>query len=129
VPFENCPIRTSLGVLGKRWTMLILRDIGFLNVDRFNQMLRVTRGLTPRVLSMRLRELEEEGYIKEKVIQRAPRLVKWGLTEKGKDTLPVLMGLIAFGSKWYPDLVFADKQPRTPEELFPKRVKFSASIK
>jgi DNA-binding HxlR family transcriptional regulator len=128
VPFINCPIRTSLGVLGKKWTMLIMRDIGFLKVDRFNQILRTLPGLTPRVLSMRLLELKKNGFIKEIEVQR-PRLVRWALTVKGRDTLPILMSFIAFGSRWYSDVVFQDKQPRTPEELFPKRVKFEPIIK
>jgi DNA-binding HxlR family transcriptional regulator len=129
VSFRNCPIRISLGVLGKKWTMLIMRDVGFLKVDRFNHILRTLPGLTPRVLAMRLRELERNGFIKRIEIQRKPRFVRWGLTEKGRDTLPILMSLIAFGSRWYPEVVFEDGQPRTPEELFPTRVKFKSIIK
>jgi len=118
-PFKNCPIQTSLGVLGKKWTMLILRDIGFLKVDRFNKILRITSGLTPRVLSLRLRELEESGFIEQVELRSTPRMVRWALTKKGDDTLPLLMSFIEFGSKWYSEEVFLDKRPRTVEELFP----------
>jgi DNA-binding HxlR family transcriptional regulator len=52
VKFVECPIRTSLGVLGKKWTMLIVRDIGFLKIVRLNRILESVPGLTPRVLSM-----------------------------------------------------------------------------
>lgn len=58
VKFAQCPIKTSLGIMGKKWTMLILRDIGILGVDRFNRLLDSIPGLTARVLSMRLKELE-----------------------------------------------------------------------
>jgi DNA-binding HxlR family transcriptional regulator len=119
VPFKNCPIQVTLGVLGKKWTMLILRDIGFLRVDRFNQILRMTSGLTPRVLSLRLRELEENGFIEQIELRPYPRLVRWALTKKGEDTLPLLMSFIEFGSKWHSDVVFEDKRPRRVEELFP----------
>jgi DNA-binding HxlR family transcriptional regulator len=129
VPFKSCPIRTSLGVLGKKWTMLIMRDVGFLKIGRFNEILRTLPGLTPRVLSMRLTELEKNGFIKQIEIQRKPRLVRWGLTNKGRDTLPILMSFIVFGSKWHSDDVFEDKRPRTLEELFSKRVKFEPVIK
>jgi DNA-binding HxlR family transcriptional regulator len=105
VPFKNCPIRISLGVLGKKWTMLIIRDIGFLKIGRFNQILRTLPGLTPRVLSMRLRELEKNGIIRQIEVQSSPKQVRWGLTRKGRDTLPILMSLIAFGSRWYSDFV------------------------
>jgi DNA-binding HxlR family transcriptional regulator len=63
VKFVNCPIKTSLGILGKKWTILIIRDIGVRKINRFNRILESIPGLTPRVLSMRLKELEKEGLI------------------------------------------------------------------
>jgi DNA-binding HxlR family transcriptional regulator len=59
VKFVNCPIRTILGILGKKWTILIIRDIGVRKINRFNRILESIAGLTPRVLSMRLKELEK----------------------------------------------------------------------
>jgi DNA-binding HxlR family transcriptional regulator len=44
----------------------------------------------------------------------------WRLTEKGKDTLHILMQLTAFGSKWYSEVVFEDKRPRKIKEIFPQ---------
>jgi DNA-binding HxlR family transcriptional regulator len=119
--FAQCPIKTSLGVLGKKWTMLVLRDIGFVGVDRFNRLLDSIPGLTPRVLSMRLKELEEEGFIECIENGKSPLIVRWALTEKGRDVLPILMLVTAFGSKWHADVVFKDKTPRTPDELFQPR--------
>ena len=120
VKIINCPIKTSLGVLGKKWTMLIIRDIGFLKIRRFNRILDSIPGLTPRVLSMRLKELEKEGLIECRQEKRTPMMVLWSLTEKGKDTLPILMMLTAFGSKWYPNLVFEDNKSRKLNEVFPQ---------
>jgi DNA-binding HxlR family transcriptional regulator len=120
VKFAQCPIKTSLGVLGKKWTMLILRDIGFLKIVRFNRILESIPGLTPRVLSMRLRELEDEGFIECSGGKRHPIMVVWKLTEKGRDTMPILLQLTAFGSKWHSDVVFEDKRPRTLNEIFPQ---------
>jgi DNA-binding HxlR family transcriptional regulator len=120
VRFIECPIKTSLGVLGKKWTMLIIRDICFRGIDRFNRLLESIPGLTPRVLSMRLKELEREGLIECTEEKRSPMMVLWRLTEKGKDTLPILMQLTAFGSKWHADVVFEDKMPRKLSEIFPQ---------
>jgi DNA-binding HxlR family transcriptional regulator len=120
VSFIACPIKTSLGVLGKKWTILILRDIGFLKITRFNRLLESIAGLTPRVLSMRLKQLENEGFIECSEEKRSPMIVRWRLTDKGKDTLPILMQLVAFGSKWYSDIVFGDKRPRKLNEIFPQ---------
>jgi DNA-binding HxlR family transcriptional regulator len=120
IKFVKCPIRASLGVLGKKWTLLIIRDIGFLKINRFNRILESIQGLTPRILSMRLKELEREGFVECAKKKRSPMMVQWRLTEKGKDTLPILMQLTAFGSKWYSDIVFEDKRPRRLNEIFPQ---------
>jgi DNA-binding HxlR family transcriptional regulator len=125
VKFAQCPIKTTLGILGKKWTMLVMRDIGILGVDRFNRLLDSIPGLTPRVLSMRLKELEKEGFIQRiKEGKKSSMVVRWILTEKGRDALPILLQFTAFGSKWHADVVFEDKIPRRPDELFqPKAIK------
>jgi len=119
VEFKTCPIRASLGVLGKKWTLLILRNIALARIDRFNQIRRSVSGLTSRVLTMRLRELEESGLIKPLIIEERPKVVRWVLTEKGEDTIPILMSFISFGAKWYSNVVFEDRRPRTLQQLFP----------
>ncbi len=118
--FQQCPIKASMGVLGKKWTTLILRDIGFRKIDRFNHLLESVPGLTPRVLSMRLKELERDGMIEKVEDETSPMVIRWALTEKGEDALPILMRLIAFGSKWYAREVFEDKVPRSLNEIFTK---------
>jgi DNA-binding HxlR family transcriptional regulator len=116
--FTQCPIKATLGVLGRKWTMLILRDIGFRKIDRFNRLLDSIHGLTPRVLSMRLKELEDTGFIECIENRDCPMVVRWALTEKGVDVLPILMQFIGFGSKWLAEEVFDDKRPRTLKDLF-----------
>jgi DNA-binding HxlR family transcriptional regulator len=109
--------------------MLLLRDIGILGVDRFNRLLDSIPGLTPRVLSMRLKELEKEGFIKCVEKGKSPIIVRWTITEKGRDVIPILLQFTAFGSKWHADLVFEDKSPRKPDELFqPKAMKVMQKI-
>lgn len=120
--FKICPIHIAVNILGKKWTLLILRDIALLNINRFNRIRRSLPGLTPRVLTLRLRELEEAGLIQASIIRESPRVVEWMLTEKGKDTIPILMSILAFGAKWYADEIFEDHRPRTLEDLYPGRV-------
>jgi DNA-binding HxlR family transcriptional regulator len=117
VQFEGgCPVKASLDVLGRKWALLVLRNIGLYRVERFNDMLRITPGLTKRVLAMRLKELEQGGFIR--AVERSRNYTRWGLTEKGKDALPILMTLVHFGSKWYAEEVFADRKPRTLGDVF-----------
>jgi DNA-binding HxlR family transcriptional regulator len=117
VQFEGgCPVKASLDVLGRKWALLVLRNIGLYRAQRFNEMLRITPGLSKRVLAMRLKELELGGFIR--AVERGRNFTRWGLTEKGEDALPILMTLVHFGSKWYADQVFADRRPRSLSDVF-----------
>jgi DNA-binding HxlR family transcriptional regulator len=116
VQFDGCPVRASLDVLGRKWALLVLRNIGLYRTQRFNEMLRITPGLTKRILAMRLKELEQSGFIR--AVERGRNYTKWGLTEKGEDALPILMTLVYFGSKWYAGDVFADRKPRSLGDVF-----------
>jgi len=118
VRFQQCPIKASMGVFGRKWTTLILRDIGFRKIGRFNHLLDSVPGLTPRVLSMRLKELEKDGIIQRIEDEGSPTIVRWTLTQKGEDALPILIRLMAFGAKWYAKDVFEDKVPRSLNEIF-----------
>src|SRR5436853_1667080 len=100
---KQCPVGIDLATLGRKWTVHILESIGVLHIDRFNQILRSLPGLTPRVLIMRLNELEESGLITPIIIQKSPKVVSWTLTEKGQDTLPILEGYFSFTKKWHPN--------------------------
>jgi DNA-binding HxlR family transcriptional regulator len=111
--FAARPIKPDLGVLGRKWALLILADIGLRRVDRFSSLLRSNPQLNPRILSRRLRELEETGMIKRLEKNREPPLgVRWGMTEKGVDLLPALIRLIVFGARWHAENPFRGKLPR-----------------
>lgn len=120
VTFTNCPIATSLGILGKKWTILIIRDIGMRKMERFSELLRGAQGITPRVLSQRLKELEEAGMIMKVPNEKTPKLVRWTLTDMGWDSLPILMAYTAFGSKWYSPVVLEDGMPREMVQVYPQ---------
>src|SRR5437879_6966572 len=121
VRFQQCPIKASMGVFGRKWTTLILRDIGVRKIDRFNHLLDFVHGRTPRVLSMSLKELEKDGIIQKIEDESSPTIVRWALTQKGEDALPILIRLMAFGAKWYAKDVFEDKTPRSLNEIFTRR--------
>jgi DNA-binding HxlR family transcriptional regulator len=116
IHFESCPVLDSMDVLGRKWALIVIRNIAFYRKQRFNEMINFTPGLSRRVLALRLKELQEEGFIE--VVERRRNSVKWGLTSKGIDVLPVLMTLAQFGIKWHADSVFSDKAPRSLGEVF-----------
>src|SRR5438876_10869172 len=92
--YQQDPVRGSVKALGSKWTLLILRDIGFLKLDRFGQILRNNPGLTPRVLSRRLDQMEEEGLVER--IER-PDSVVYRLTDRGEDAVFILLAFLRYG--------------------------------
>lgn len=119
VTFSECPVEASLGVMGKKWTFLILRDIGGYDRDRFSKLTKALPSIPPKVLAARLKQLEQGGFI-ERHVERSvpPKIIKWTLTEKGLDAIRIAMMLTVFGSKWHADRVFNDKRPRKVREIF-----------
>jgi DNA-binding HxlR family transcriptional regulator len=112
----GCPIRATLGALGHKWGLMVLRDVAFYQDVRFSDILRSIEGLTPRVLTFRLRELQREGFI-VKVERRGEPVYE--LTQKGQDTIPILAALTRFGVRHQAKDVFDDGRPRTLEEIVP----------
>lgn len=106
------PIKPDLGVFGRKWALVILTDVGLRGVDRFSEILRTNPGLNPRVLSRRLRELEEVGMIRRLETRKPPRPVRWVTTEKGQDILPALVRLMVYGARWNAENPFKDRPPR-----------------
>jgi DNA-binding HxlR family transcriptional regulator len=115
----GCPIRATLGVLGRKWALIVLRDIAFRPNPTFGYILGRNRGLTPRVLTHRLRELRQEELIERIADAHDERKVHYRLTPKGKDVVPILMGLAAFGLRHLAPRPSADGTPRTLERTFP----------
>jgi len=120
IPFKACPLRASLGILGRKWALLLIRDIGLRRISRFNELVRANPGLTPRALSLVLRDLQREGMIvRSEDPASAHRRVSYSLTEKGADVLPVVAALIEYGMQHHPDQVFEDGRARDLSEVFP----------
>ncbi len=91
----------AIQVLGKRWTGLIL-DTLMVGPRRFSEMTSVVEGLSDRVLSDRLRELEDEGIIERVVYPQIPVRVEYRLTEKGRDLKSVLGAIHHWAEQWIP---------------------------
>jgi DNA-binding HxlR family transcriptional regulator len=86
----------DVGVLGHAWALTVLKNVAFDRVDRFNALLRANPGLTPRVLSRRLRELCAEGIL---VRREDGRAVSYGLTGKGEDAAFILLALLRMSQR------------------------------
>ncbi|TLZ67228.1 MAG: helix-turn-helix transcriptional regulator [Methanobacteriota archaeon] len=94
--YQADPIRESVKRLGRKWTLLILRDMAFLEVDRFGKILRNNPGLTARVLSRRLRQMQSEGLVERLADGDS---VRYRLTDRGEDAVFILLAFLRYGIK------------------------------
>ncbi len=93
-----CPIARALAVVGDRWTVLILREL-FLGARRFEDFQTQT-GVSPHLLSTRLKRLERDGIVARQKYTEHPPRYEYRLTDKGLDLYPMLLALKSWGEKW-----------------------------
>lgn len=115
--FASCPVDVAFSTLGRKWALLILRNL--LHGDRhFSQMMSHLPGVTPRILSQRLKELEVQGLVARRIASASRVTVEYVLTEKGHAILPVLRSLAQWSVHWAPEKVLApDRRALDPEAL------------
>lgn len=97
-PKEGC-IACAAGILGSKWTALILRDLSN-GPKRFKDFESSLSGISPRTLSQRLDELETKGVVTKQSFAEVPPRVEYTLTEKGHDLIPILKQMAAWGLKY-----------------------------
>jgi DNA-binding HxlR family transcriptional regulator len=101
-----CPIKNSMQLIGKKFAILILRNMIVFRQTRFSQFMDTIDGINSKTLTARLRELEQSGLILRKAYPEVPPRVEYCLTQKGRSLKPVLEGLAAFSVQNYHDRIF-----------------------
>jgi DNA-binding HxlR family transcriptional regulator len=122
VAVQACPIQTTLGALGRKWTLTILRDIAFFPDASFTLILKNNPRLRQRTLSLRLKQLRAQGLIAKTPGPNGGRRPTYRLSPTGLQVWPILATLAQFGFQNYAEQVFADGRPRELEEVFPNGV-------
>jgi len=112
-----CPIYNTFDLIGRKFTILILRDMMLYGKTRFNELLDSVEDINSKTLSLRLREMERDGLIKRHVYPERPLRVKYELTEKAKHLRPVLEQMGEFSARFCATDVFRDKKPRTFKQV------------
>ena len=114
-----CPINNTLNIIGKRFTILILRNMINGKQNRFNQFLNSIEESNPKTLSARLREMEKYGLIKRKVYpNEKPVRVEYHPVEKGLELQPILDMMAAYSLKYCSKDVFKDAKPREFRDVY-----------
>lgn len=97
---ELCPkFHKAVEIIGRRWTGAVLRVL-LDGAARFNQLHDTIPGISDKMLSERLKELEAEGIVKRMVVPTTPVRIEYHLTEMGQALRPVLDGLGSWASQW-----------------------------
>jgi DNA-binding HxlR family transcriptional regulator len=91
-------VAAAAELLGDAWTLLLVRDLAG-GAKRFKE-LEASTGISPRVLTDRLRALVDRGIMTRTMYPEIPPRVEYQLTEKGRDILPLLDVLRDYGNKW-----------------------------
>ncbi len=119
---KNCPIDNTFKIIGKKFTIHIIRNMAMFGQTRFNQMVGSIEDVNPKTLSARLKEMEKSGLITRKVYDEAPIRVEYNLTKKGKDLQGILDQMAAFSMKHDPKKIFKDGKSHTYKQVFKKPV-------
>lgn len=119
---KRCPVYNTFNIIGKKFTLLIIRDMMYKNKSRFNEFLETVEEINPKTLSARLGEMEKDGLIHRKIYHERPVRVEYVLTEKGKALRPILEQMSEFSFRYCPVDVFKDGKPRTMNEILGRKV-------
>ena len=98
-PLTDCPVEYTATLIANKWKILILREL-LSGTKRYNELTRNVVGISAKVLTENLRELESDGIVSRKVYPEVPPKVEYSLTKKGKDLKDVIEAMKTFGLKY-----------------------------
>jgi DNA-binding HxlR family transcriptional regulator len=94
----HCSLARGLDLIGDWWSPLIVRDL-YLGVVRFDDLVE-DLGISRNLLTRRLNALSKNGILERQAYQRRPRRYEYRLTEAGRDLVPAILALTAWGDRW-----------------------------
>ena len=97
---EPCPVEVTLGLVGNKWKLLIMRELLRNGIMRFNNLHRAVGGITQKVLSEKLKQMEGDGFVARKAYPEVPPRVEYSLTPLGRTLRPVLSSIYNWGNEF-----------------------------
>ncbi len=98
---HDCPVERALAIVGAKWTLLILHNLTE-GPKRFGDLERLIAGASPKMLTARLRELEQLGLVTRTAYAEVPPRVEYQLTEPGHGLRPIIDSLYQWGQQLRP---------------------------
>ncbi|MEM7208911.1 MAG: helix-turn-helix domain-containing protein [Pseudomonadota bacterium] len=100
---DECPIRNVVAQIGDKWSVLVLFALVD-GADRFNSLKARVVGISQRMLTQTLRDLEREGYVNREVFPEVPVRVEYSLTEMGRGLVKPLYQLVTWADEHHDDI-------------------------
>ena len=95
----DCPVATTVQLIGSKWKLLILRNL-LVRPWRFNELRKSLEGISQKVLTDSLRSMEEDGIITRTVYPEVPPRVEYALSELGESMRPIINSMEDFGMRY-----------------------------
>lgn len=115
---KTCPIDNTFKIIGKKFTVHIIRNMTRLGQTRFNEFLESVEGINPKTLSARLREMERNGIIEKRIYPGTPVKIEYSMTKKGLALKPILEAMAAYSMQYCAKDVFKDGKPKILKEIY-----------
>ena len=96
---DLCPVTETAKIIGKKWYLIILHELTRSPMG-FNDLKRAVRGISAKVLSENLGELEARGLVTRTVYSESPMRVEYSLTDKGRELDGIFLSMRVWGEKW-----------------------------
>ena len=106
--YPDCPIRNILARISDKWSILVLFTLNQYALMRFNTLQKNIPDISQKMLTVTLRTLEEDGFVKRKVYAEVPPRVEYSLTERAISLLPHINDLITW-AKNNMDAILTDR--------------------
>lgn len=96
----ECPVATTVQLIGNKWKLLIIRNLVYNGRQRFTEFLKTIPAISKKVLTDNLRALEEDGLIEREVFAEVPPRVEYSLSPLGLSLKPILDAMSAWGTEY-----------------------------
>lgn len=100
----ECPVATTVQLIGNKWKLLIIRNLEYYGKQRFTDFLKTIPAISKKVLTDNLRALEDDGLIEREVFAEVPPRVEYSLSDLGKTLKPILDAMSDWGTEYKSNL-------------------------
>lgn len=94
-----CPLDGVIDIIGKKWSLLVINEIGNHGKLRYNELMSELQGISPSTLASLLKEFEKEGLVNKESFNEIPPRVEYSLTNRGMGLRTAIIPLLKWATK------------------------------